>query len=71
MSKSDDNKEKNCRLIAHGLGLLKEEIENGKENRYSVEEVQRLNDLRKYFYLPSSALPINFNLKMTQQDCFK
>ena len=71
MSKSDDNKEKNRRLIAHGLELLKEEIENGKENRYSVEEVQRLNDLRKYFYLPSSALPINFNLKMTQQDCFK
>ena len=74
MEKITDIKSENNMLIAHGLELLKEQIVQGKETRYHAYHTDTLNkieDLINYFRLPAFATKTNFNLKLTQQDCFK
>ena len=74
MKKITDIKSENNMLIAHGLELLKEQIVQGKETRYHAYHTDTLNkieDLINYFRLPAFATKTNFNLKLTQQDCFK
>ena len=73
MNKITDVKSENNMLIAHGLELLKEQIVQGKETRYHAYHTETLNkieDLIRYFYLPAFATKTNFNLKLTQHDCY-